>query len=348
MNISKLFVLSLAFIFLNNVYAQKEEEEKAFGEQDWTSARPDGHAPIHVMGDHYHAKGELMFSYRFMPMFMEGNMRGDDAIDDQEVYEDYMVAPQEMQMNMHMLGVMYGVSDRITLMAMTNYISNSMDLTAMNGTDFTTENANLGDVSLTAMIKVLNENRQSFHANLGVSIPTGSVDERDDTPMMNDVVLGYPMQTGSGTFDPFAKITYLKQFEVFSLGAQAHFRTRIGENDENYTFGDSFQASTWVAHKISDNFSFSLSADYTSTEAIDGVNNNLIDMTNTMPLFDVGNTGRESILTGLGINYYIANGSLKDLRIGIEYQLPVWQDVNGIQMEQTQVISGGIQYTLSL
>ena len=71
-------------------------------------------------------------------------------------------------------------------------------------------------------------------------------------------------------------------------------------------------------------------------------------MTNTMPLFDVGNTGRESILTGLGINYYIANGSLKDLRIGIEYQLPGWQDVNGIQMEPTQVISGGIQYTLSL
>lgn len=43
-------------------------------DNQWTSSRPDGHAPISVMGDHYHKKGELMFSYRFMPMWMEGNL----------------------------------------------------------------------------------------------------------------------------------------------------------------------------------------------------------------------------------------------------------------------------------
>jgi hypothetical protein len=42
-------------------------------DNQWTSARPDGHAPISVMGDHYHKKGEFMFSYRFMPMWMEDN-----------------------------------------------------------------------------------------------------------------------------------------------------------------------------------------------------------------------------------------------------------------------------------
>ena len=246
------------------------------------------------MGDHYHGEGELMFSYRFMPMFMDGNLQGSDEVDNSSIYDNYNVAPQEMQMNMHMLGAMYGVSDQVTLMAMANYISNSMDLRMMNGNEFTTENASLGDVSVVAMLKLLNENRQSFHANLGVSIPTGSVDERDDTPMMNDAVLGYPMQTGSGTFDPFVRITYLKQFEYFSLGAQADFKTRLGENDEDYTFGDRFQATTWVAHKISKNFSVSLSADYITTEKIDGVNTNLNPM--MMPLFDVGNSGRDIFL----------------------------------------------------
>ncbi|MDR9400341.1 MAG: transporter [Psychroflexus sp.] len=347
MNINKLILLSLMLIFLNPMFGQEgSDDETSYGEEDWTSGRPDGHAPIHIMGDHYHGKGELMLSYRFMPMFMEGNLQGSDEVNNQAIFNRYNVAPQEMQMNMHMIGFMYGVSEQITLTAMTNYISNSMDLTAMNGTDFTTENANFGDVSLSAMIKVLNENRQSFHANLGVSIPTGSVDERDDTPNMTDAVLGYPMQTGSGTFDPFVQLTYLKQFEVFSLGGQIDFKARLGENSENYTLGESFGANVWVAHKISKNFSFSLSGEFQSIKSIEGVNLNLNEQ--MMPLFDVSNTGRDVLSAGLGFNYYVPNGAFKDFRFGLEYQLPVWQDVNGIQMEQTQIISGGIQYTLSL
>ena len=39
-------------------------------------ARPDAHAPIGVMGDHLHKKGEFMLSYRFMNMKMEDNRDG--------------------------------------------------------------------------------------------------------------------------------------------------------------------------------------------------------------------------------------------------------------------------------
>ena len=76
-------------------------------ENPWSSARPDGHAPIRVMGDHYHQKGEIMFSYRFMPMWMDGNLQDSDAIGNEGIHQNHMVAPQEMWMNMHMLGAMY-------------------------------------------------------------------------------------------------------------------------------------------------------------------------------------------------------------------------------------------------
>ena len=33
-------------------------------------SRPDAHAPIGIMGDHIHKKGEVMFSYRYMRMEM--------------------------------------------------------------------------------------------------------------------------------------------------------------------------------------------------------------------------------------------------------------------------------------
>ena len=44
------------------------------------SKRPDGHAPIGVMGDHTHKAGEWMASYRYMRMEMEGSLDGSDGI----------------------------------------------------------------------------------------------------------------------------------------------------------------------------------------------------------------------------------------------------------------------------
>ena len=41
-------------------------------EGPWTASRPDGHAPISVMGDHMHEMGEWMVSYRYMTMDMNG------------------------------------------------------------------------------------------------------------------------------------------------------------------------------------------------------------------------------------------------------------------------------------
>ena len=42
------------------------------------------------------------------------------------------------------------------------------------------------------------------HFALGLSLPTGSInDNRDTTPASSSARLGYKMQNGSGTFDPF-------------------------------------------------------------------------------------------------------------------------------------------------
>lgn len=49
-----------------------------FASDNWVGARPDGHAPIGVMGDHTHKTGEWMFSYRYMQMHMDGNRDGTD------------------------------------------------------------------------------------------------------------------------------------------------------------------------------------------------------------------------------------------------------------------------------
>jgi hypothetical protein len=255
-----------------------------------------------------------------------------------------MVAPQKMNMNMHMLGAMYAPSDRITLMIMGNYISNSMDLRTGMGVDFTTESGGIGDITVSSLIKIMNNNRQSLHANVGISIPTGDIDQRDATPMMNDAQLAYPMQLGSGTWDPSLGLTYLGQSDKLSWGAQSKYKFRLGENSENYTFGNRFDVVGWGAIKVSDYFSFSTSLSYFDTQKIDGVDADLNPM--MMPLFNTDNSGRSQLDVGIGTNFFIPKGSLKDLRIGAEIKIPVYQQVNGIQMKNTLMATFGIQYTI--
>lgn len=313
-------------------------------DNQWTSSRPDGHAPVSVMGDHYHKKGEFMFSYRFMPMWMKGNLQSSDDISNDGIYQDFMVAPQKMNMSMHMLGAMYAPSERVTFMVMGNYISNSMNLRTRTGVNFNTESGGLGDITVSSLIKIMNKNRQSIHGNVGISIPTGDIDQRDATPMMNDAQLAYPMQLGSGTWDPSFGLTYLGQSDTFSWGAQSTYKFRLGENSENYTFGNRFNVVGWGAIKVSDYFSFSTSLSYFNTQKINGVDADLNPM--MMPLFNTDNSGRSQLDVGIGTNFFVPKGSLKNLRIGAEIKIPTYQKVNGIQMKNTLMATFGIQYAI--
>ena len=74
---------------------------------------PDAHAPIWVMGDHIHKVGEWMLSYRYMGMTMSGNRTGVTPKTTADVLTDYMVAPKEMRMTMHMVGAMHALSHPI-------------------------------------------------------------------------------------------------------------------------------------------------------------------------------------------------------------------------------------------
>ncbi|NES25727.1 MAG: transporter, partial [Symploca sp. SIO3E6] len=158
------------------------------GELQWTSARPDGHAPISVMGEHTHQAGEFMFSYRYMYMRMDGNRDGTDDLSDQEVLQQFPVTPTNMDMEMHMFGGMYAPTDDLTLMVMIPYVLKEMDHVTRTGVNFTTNSEGFGDLQLTGLYNVLRQNRQRVHFNLGVSFPTGSIDERDDIPAGNVVL----------------------------------------------------------------------------------------------------------------------------------------------------------------
>jgi hypothetical protein len=315
--------------------------DRATSGNQWSSGRPDGHAPIGVMGDHVHGQGEWMVSYRYMFMSMEGNRDGTDNLTTNDVLEDFMVSPEDMTMEMHMLGGMYAPTDNLTLMAMVPFVSKEMDHITRGGTTFTTNSQGLGDIKLTGLYQLFNKNRQSIHLNLGFSVPTGSIDERDDTPAGDDVILPYPMQIGSGTLDLRPGITYLGQTDHWSWGAQANTVLRLGENDRGYTVGNRYQLTGWAARKLSDQFSVSLRLDGETWEDYDGEDSALNP--NVIPTADPGLRGGTRLDLGIGTNLYFPNSFIPGGRLAAEFELPLYQSLDGPQLETDWQFTVGIQ-----
>jgi hypothetical protein len=105
-----LCVLSVLFTSVSLAH-----ETKLIGNtQPYDGSRPDGHAPINVMGEHYHKKGEWMLSYRYMNMRMSGSRQGHNDVKNTDVLTDFPVTPTDMTSNMHMLSLMIAPSDRVT------------------------------------------------------------------------------------------------------------------------------------------------------------------------------------------------------------------------------------------
>lgn len=310
-------------------------------DNQWTSGRPDGHAPLGVMGDHVHGKGEWMLSYRYMFMSMDGNRDGTDNLGVDEVLADFMVSPDDMTMEMHMIGVMYAPSNDLTLMAMLPFVSKEMDHITRMGSSFTTNSGGLGDIKLSGLYQILDRDRQTVHLNLGFSVPTGSIDERDDTPAGNDVILPYPMQIGSGTVDLRPGITYLGQTDHWSWGAQANTVLRLGENDRGYTVGNRYQLTAWTARKLNENFSLSLRLDGETWEDYDGADSALNPM--VIPTADPDLRGGTRLDLGLGLNVYLPEGFLPGGRLATEFEFPIYQSLDGPQLETDWQLTVGIQ-----
>ena len=196
-------------------------------EGPWNAGRPDGHAPITVMGDHMHAEGEWMLSYRYMTMDMEGLLRGSSNVSTNSMLTknggDYAMLPTKMTMDMHMLGAMHAISDKWTLMGMLNYLDNDMDMDmgAMKMVmKSSAKSSGFGDIKFSGLYDLASwDNGRRVHLNVGISAPTGSIDEKSA-----DDILGYGMQLGSGTWDFLPAITLLGQTDNYSWGGSSRRR----------------------------------------------------------------------------------------------------------------------------
>lgn len=306
--------------------------------------RPDAHAPIGVMGDHVHHQGELMLSFRTMRMSMRGNRDGTRRRTKEQVLRpvgDFMVTPTSMDMEMHMFGVMYAPLEDLTLMAMVPFVRLDMDHITATGVKFKTRSKGFGDVRLTGLYRLWENEVHSVHLNMGLSIPTGSISQKDDTPA-GRVRLPYPMQLGSGTWDALPGLTYNAQVDDWSWGAQVLGTIRTGTNGHGYRLGHRYDVTSWLGHRFADWLSAAFRVHWMEWYDIRGADSALNPM--MVPTADPDRRGGSRLDVGLGLNLYGRSGPVRGHRLALEATTPLYQFLDGPQLETDYALTLGWQY----
>src|ERR1022692_4874832 len=211
-------ILVLSFIFLSGINHAMAQDCSSSGActcgQDL--------APSGIMNDHLHNAGQWMVSYRYMRMNMANNISGSQPVSDNNVYNDYLMSPGKMNMDMHMLMVMYGISDRFTAMIMPSYVVSNMSMNMPNGgnavmimpgTTAAMPNnqaiSGIGDTRLYGLYSITKNEDIQIVASLGLSIPTGSINKKAFQVLYSDIHADYNMQPGTGTLDFLPEISLL-------------------------------------------------------------------------------------------------------------------------------------------
>ena len=290
------------------------------------------------------AQRRLVLSYQFKMVEFEGYLDGDSALSNDDVLwagagetrneKNFPVLPTVIDQQAHIFSAGYRVRENFRMNLQIPYLRQATDhISIVRGYDaFLIETQGLGDVVISASQR-LNQDGRPLWMSLGISVPTGSIDEKGDTPRApGDQFLPYTMQLGSGTYDlPF-------EFHYHAVNrsgwdAALGGTLRFGENKRNYRLGNTFKFSLSHHQKLLEKLTWSMGGLYSYSERIHGQDDRLT--VNAAFPFPASITnpalfGGEKINVELGLAY-----SIKDLfLVQFDIEKPLYQNLNGPQPKE--------------
>jgi nitrous oxide reductase accessory protein NosL len=302
---------------------------------------------------HIHPAGMWMVNYKFMHMNMGGLRDGTTNVDQSSVGfmrnkpYNYMMIPTSMTMDMHMVMVMYGITDRLTVMAMANYQANKMEMLMDMGPgkmimgEPPMRTSGFGDTELRGICKI----NKHFVGSLGLSLPTGSIKEDFQTMHMT-FRAPYDMQLGSGTYDLKPALTYtaVSDDALWNWGAQAMYTIHLGKNENDWSFGNNFKVTSWLQRALG-SFTSWVRLAYNDTGRISGKDSEIeklihpsMGMGAPMPDADPNNYGGQRLDGLIGLSY-----TKGPFSFGVEGGIPFYQNLNGLQLKTRWMLNAGIQ-----
>ena len=310
--------------------------------------------PAGVSGAAMVGQGEGMAMYMPMVMGMDGNYIGTDKVSTATLLKTIntmksgmgagmplRMAPDSMTGQMHMLGVMYGVTDAIDVMVMGGYTEKDMTMTTYNGAGtssvgtrtYTTEG--VSDTSVSGLFRLYDDGINHIHLNFGVSLPTG--DTTKEMTMLSPTVANmtmrasYGMQIGTGTVDVLPGLTYTGNKHFWSWGAAYRGRFATGNNSEGYHWGDSHMLTGWLGYTVYPGITVTGRVAGAAQDKIQGLDSQIFGrMQGANPAW----YGGEVVNMFGGVEIAGHEFGLGHTRLAIEAGAPVYQNLNGPQMGQ--------------
>lgn len=336
----KFILLSILFLSCSyGLQAKGSELSDTLSCEDYSCCSKDDPSPAGIMISHVHRKNEWMLSYKYMSMGMNGNMEGENEISKEAIFSKYTMSADAMQMDMDMMMLMYGVSNRFTLMGMLNYIRNMMDMSmfssghthgGMQGSGMSSEmtSSGLGDAKLYLIYGAILKSNQQLIISGGLNFPAKNP----------SASLVYSMQCGSGTYDFLPLINYLYQENSICFSTQISSNIRLGNNSLGYNMGNDFTSNTWLAWQWSRMMSTSIRMEGILSDRIQGRDMSIYyyDDITSNPM----NYGGRRLNMFVGSVFNPKKTCMKNLHLSFEYGIPVYQYLNGIQMKATHSLLG--------
>ena len=345
---------SLPLLAAYPAYAQQAPEGPPAAEEPIVVTPVAVYPAAGLMNGHTHDGGEFMIGLRYTRNSYSGtNQSGTDPVSDAEVLAaGYTVAASEMTMDMVMLDLMYAPNDTLTFMVMPHWMRHEMTMVGIDpantgmpmggmdmgdmdhghhgltfGQSMTHSTQGFGDTLVSVSYRLANTPGLKAHATLGVWAPTGKVNRKN----ADGTFAHYMMQSGSGTWDIEPALTVTGQSGMIGYGAQTSYRWRTKDaNESGFAFGDQAQASGWVSYLVDSGFSLTSRLTWEHEGQILGHYNG--PHNSRTPSDIPANYGGDTVLAGFGANIALPVGGRHRPQVGMEVGVPLYQDLNGIQL----------------
>ena len=297
---------------------------------------------VGLMNDHLHSQGEFMIGVRYQHLDWHGeNQHGTHKVSNEELMDaGYMMRATSMTMDMAMIDLMYGISDSLTVTVSPQYVWNRMKMVGTDPMDPMTDKMTshgFGDTLASASLRLAKGDKVKAHATLGIWVPTGKSGLKD-----GDTFMQYCMQTGSGTWDLEPSATVKGQDGRFGWGLQGSFRLRAEHrNSSGYRLGNKVLATGWVSYLVGPTVGVAVRAEYTRQGRIHGEYDgmHMADMPQDFP----ANFGGDMLTGAVGLNWEPMSGEKRGPQLGLELGVPLYQNLNGVQLPQRWQLSAGIR-----
>jgi hypothetical protein len=289
-------------------------------------------------------KSRWSFSYNFQKSSFNDYYDGDSKISNQDVLwqpdeerrssKNYPVVPTKIDQEVHALRVGYNLTDVLSLSVVAPYIRQSTDhISIVQGYDeFKIKSDGLGDISIIGSYQFSGADWGNWRVGLGISVPTGSIDEEGDTPRdPGDQQLPYTMQLGSGTYDIPAFISFGKKEVIYDWGVDLRGKLRLGENDRDYTLGNNLSVSGWTRLTNFEWLQPSVHLSYWYSEKISGMDSDLKvpgPYPYPAPVVDPDRFGGHQVDLKFGIRIPIVK---RIQYVEFLYSVPLYRNLNGPQ-----------------